>query len=133
MSLYGEHVMDHFKAPRGRGTLANATVKLDDTNPLCGDKITVHLRIDEDGIILGALHEASGCAISQAGSSILFEELAGKNIREVLTMPNDAILREFGTTLSVSRVKCALLGLAAVKKAIILNAEPRPKDASVNK
>lgn len=117
MSVYHEHVMDHYKAPRGRGTLADATITFSDSNPLCGDKITVQLHI-ADGIIVGARHDASGCAVSQAGASMLFESLEGKRVTDVARMDNNAILGEFGEALSVSRVKCALLGLVAVKKAL---------------
>ena len=118
MNLYQEHVLDHYKRPRGRGTLAEATVTFTDTNPLCGDRITVQLRVT-DGVIVAARHDASGCAVSQASASMLFEELEGKNVADVLAFPNETILDEFGTSLSVSRVKCALLGLVAVKKALV--------------
>jgi nitrogen fixation NifU-like protein len=117
MNLYHEHVMDHYKEPRGRGTLPNATITFSDSNPLCGDTITLQLRI-VDGVIVGARHEAKGCAVSQAGASMLFETLEGKRVDEVRALSNAVILSEFGEALSVSRVKCALLGLAAVKKAL---------------
>jgi nitrogen fixation NifU-like protein len=116
--LYEEHVLDHYKHPRGRGTLADANMVFHDTNPLCGDKVTVHLRV-VDGVVVAARHESSGCAISQAGTSMLFESIEGKRVADVLVQPNESVLAEFGSPLSVSRIKCALLGLTALKKALV--------------
>ncbi len=118
MDVYHEHVLEHYKKPRGTGTLPDATVRLDDSNPLCGDAISVELKV-VDGIIVGARHTAKGCAVSQAGASMLFERLEGMTVAHALAFPKEEIMQEFGSALSVARVKCALLGLSAVKKALV--------------
>jgi nitrogen fixation NifU-like protein len=118
MDLYHEHVLEHYRKPRGVGTLSDATVRLDDANPLCGDTIRVELKIKNENII-GARHASQGCAVSQAGASMLFERLEGMSVADVLALPKEEILSEFGSALSVSRVKCALLALSAVKKALV--------------
>ena len=120
MDLYHEHVLEHYKHPRGRGTLTDATISFSDTNPLCGDAITVQLIID-DNTITTARHQGTGCAVSQAGASMLFERLEGLTVLEALALPKETILGEFGSALSVSRVKCALLAFSAVKKALVKN------------
>jgi nitrogen fixation NifU-like protein len=117
-SVYEEHVMDHYKHPRNRGELEQPDVTVRDTNPLCGDKITVQLVIRDD-TIEQAKFQAGGCALSQAGASILFERLPGMSVTDARAYDKQHILDEFGTALSVSRIKCALLALSAVKKALV--------------
>ena len=118
MDIYHEHVLEHYKRPRGAGTLADATVMFDDSNPLCGDKIRVELKV-VDGVVTGARHTSTGCAVSQAGASMLFERLEGMAVTDVARLDKQELLDEFGSALSVSRVKCALLAFAAVKKALV--------------
>lgn len=124
MDLYHEHVLEHYKKPRGAGTLTEATVRFDDSNPLCGDAIRVELFI-EDGAIRSARHTSTGCAVSQAGASMLFERLEGMTVADALALPKEEIMDEFGSALSVARVKCALLALSAVKKALV-KSQPSP-------
>lgn len=118
MDLYHEHVLDHYKRPRGAGSLSDATVRFNDSNPLCGDTIRVDLKITDDCVV-AARFSASGCAVSQAGASMLFERLEGMSVADALALPKEEILGEFGSVLSVSRVKCALLAFSAVKKALV--------------
>lgn len=118
MTMYEEHVLDHYRHPRGKGTLPDADITIEDSNTSCGDRIKVSLKI-ANGRIAAACQECSGCAISQAGASMLFENLEGKSVQELLALSKEDVLSAFGSTLSVSRVKCALLGCAALKKALI--------------
>lgn len=118
-SIYQDHILDHFKHPRNTGALPDPDLEFSDENPLCGDTITITLEHDTKGKITMARHVTQGCAISQAGASMLFEQLEGKTIKEALALDKDAVLEEFGTELSVSRVKCALLALTALKKGIV--------------
>lgn len=117
MDVYHEHVLEHYRHPRNAGTLPDATVRFDDSNPLCGDTIHVDVKVEE-GVVVAARFSAAGCAVSQAGASMLFERLEGMPVAEVLAFEKQTILDEFGSALSVSRVKCALLALSAVKKAL---------------
>lgn len=118
MDIYHEHVLEHYKKPRGAGTLVDATIRFEDSNPLCGDTIRVELKIEQE-IIITARHTSRGCAVSQAGASMLFERLEGMTVADALTLPKEEMLAEFGSALSVSRIKCALLAFSAVKKAIV--------------
>ena len=118
MNIYHEHIMDHYRNPRNKGRLESPTVSFTDSNPMCGDEINVALEV-KGGTIAKARQFTIGCAISQAGASMLFEQLEGKTVKEALAIPKEDILDEFGTELSVSRVKCALLALHATKKALI--------------
>jgi len=75
--LYQETIVDHSKRPRNKGALAHATHRAEGYNPLCGDRVTVELNV-EDGRISGLGFEGSGCAISTASASLLTVTLRGK-------------------------------------------------------
>ncbi len=80
--LYQEVIFDHYKKPRNCHVLDTANHHAEGHNPLCGDQITVYLKI-EDGIIKDLSFEGSGCAISTASASLMTEALKGKRIDEV--------------------------------------------------
>ena len=113
--LYREHILDHYRHPRHHGRLANPTAKIDEANPLCGD--TLHLEVVvRDGVLTDVAFEGQGCAISQAGASILSEAVTGRKVSEV---PSDREMLELlGVPLSPVRLKCGLLALAALRKAV---------------
>jgi nitrogen fixation protein NifU and related proteins len=79
--LYQETIVDHSKRPRNKGALAHATHRAEGYNPLCGDRVTIQLNL-EDGRISGLGFEGSGCAISTASASLLTETLRGKTPAE---------------------------------------------------
>jgi nitrogen fixation protein NifU and related proteins len=118
MSIYQEHIMDHYKHPRHKGDMQSPDITYTDSNPMCGDTIAVYFK-EAKGKIIEATHFTQGCAISQAGASMFFEQIQGKSVKDILNMPKEKVLEEFGTELSVSRVKCALLGFSATKKALV--------------
>ena len=66
--LYRELILDHYRQPRHRGSLARATASSEGFNPLCGDEITVEVEI-EDGVIKDVAFRGRGCSISQASGS----------------------------------------------------------------
>jgi len=76
-NLYQEVVVDHSRSPRNFGRLATANRSAEGFNPLCGDRLTLYLRI-RDGVIEDASFEGSGCAISTASASLMTEALKGK-------------------------------------------------------
>jgi nitrogen fixation NifU-like protein len=79
--LYQELIIDHSKRPRNFRLLETANRKLEGYNPLCGDKITVFLQI-EDGRVRGISFQGSGCAISTASASVMTETVKGKTLAE---------------------------------------------------
>ncbi len=80
--LYQEVIFDHYRKPRNFHPLAGANHQAEGYNPLCGDKVTVYLRV-EDGIIEDLSFEGSGCAISTASASLMTEALKGKPVAQV--------------------------------------------------
>ena len=114
--MYRDYILDHYKNPRNSGELAGATHTYHDTNPLCGDEITMFLKVD-DGRIADIRFAGKGCAISQASASILTEDVKGKTLDEVRAYDTQRVFESLGITISPARVKCALLGLKALKGA----------------
>lgn len=80
--LYQEVILDHSKHPRHFGPLDHATHNADGLNPLCGDRITVHLKLDGEGRIADIAFEGKGCAISQASASLMTDMLKGRSKAE---------------------------------------------------
>ncbi|HZI94035.1 MAG TPA: SUF system NifU family Fe-S cluster assembly protein [Patescibacteria group bacterium] len=76
-SLYQEVILDHNKKPRNFHKLETATHHADGYNPLCGDKITVYIRMEGD-VLRDICFEGSGCAISKASASMMTESLKGR-------------------------------------------------------
>ncbi len=87
--LYQDIILDHNKRPRNRRELENANHHADGYNPLCGDRVTVFLNV-EDGVIRDATFQGSGCAISTASASLMTESVKGKTLDEA-----KAIFRKF--------------------------------------
>ncbi len=118
IDLYQEELLEHYKSPKNSGILENPTVKFHDTNPLCGDEVTVTAKI-KNNIVKNLKFESRGCAISVASASKLSEQIKGKSVEEVLKLDNKFVLDLIVVPISAMRLKCALLSLKAIQKAII--------------
>ncbi len=79
--LYQEVILDHNRRPRNFGPLPDSTGKAEGYNPLCGDKVTVYIRMNGDRIS-AVTFEGTGCAISTASASLMTEVLQGKTLDE---------------------------------------------------
>jgi nitrogen fixation protein NifU and related proteins len=112
--LYREQILDHYRNPRNFGTIDDPDITYEDTNPLCGDRIRMDLRV-RDGKIAEIKFSGRGCAISQAAASILTEMIDGQDLDEVRRLSADDILDELAIPISPARIKCALLGLKVLK------------------
>ena len=80
--LYQEVILDHSRHPRHYGSLDHASHKAEGYNPLCGDKVTVYLKLDADGRVGDIAFEGKGCAISQASASMMTDMLKGRSAEE---------------------------------------------------
>jgi nitrogen fixation NifU-like protein len=140
--LYQEVIIDHSKHPRNFRVLESATRTVEAVNPLCGDQLTLYVKLDGDRIE-DISFEGAGCAISKASTSLMTETLKGKtgeeaiglfdNIHLLLTEGPDALaepqsLGKLAVLSGVSefpaRVKCASLGWHALKSALEESDEP---------
>jgi nitrogen fixation protein NifU and related proteins len=116
--LYRELILDHYKNPRNHGLLDEADASAEGMNPLCGDEITVSVRLGANDVIEDVGFEGRGCAISQAATSMLTDLVKGKTIEQVGAMPKEELLDELGIPLTPVRLKCAILGLGVLKLAL---------------
>ena len=129
--LYQTMIVDHGKQPRNFHTLTDATHQKEGVNPICGDQLTLYLKIKGD-IIETVSFTGSGCAISMASASLLTEQLKGKTIKEAQAlfhhfhdmMTNDCEVSEqhldkltvlAGVKAFPTRIKCATLSWHTLK------------------
>jgi nitrogen fixation protein NifU and related proteins len=115
--LYRDIILDAYKHPRNRGEIELPEASFEDENPLCGDVLRIDLRLN-DGIIQDAKFTGHGCAISQASAELLLERVKGKPVEIVQGLGREDVFEELGVeSLTVSRVKCAMLSLKVLKAA----------------
>ena len=134
--LYQEVILDHNRRPRNFGAVESPSHHADGHNPLCGDKLSLTLKV-ENGAITNAMFQGSGCAISKASASLMTDAIKGKSLAEadalyeafhkMVTTPMDqepdesevgklavfSGVREFP-----ARVKCASLAWHTLKAAL---------------
>lgn len=79
--LYQEVIVDHNRSPRNFGKLEDADCQLEGFNPLCGDRLTLYLKM-QDNRIADIRFDGSGCAISVASASLMTEAMKGKTKEE---------------------------------------------------
>jgi nitrogen fixation NifU-like protein len=128
--IYREIILDHYRNPRNKGKLPDADVSIHDSNPLCGDEIDIHLKVDGDKI-KDVKFEGRGCAISQASASMLTEMVMGKPLTSVKELSKDDILENIGlTSLGPARIKCALLSLKVLKLGMVKYYADRDPDSA---
>ncbi len=87
--LYQEIILDHGKNPRNLRKAENFNKDAKGYNPLCGDKVHIFLKLDENKKIQDISFEGSGCAISMASASIMTELLNGKNEKQINEIVKD--------------------------------------------
>jgi nitrogen fixation NifU-like protein len=106
--LYQEVILDHNKRPRNFRVLNPYSHKAEGYNPLCGDKVTVYLDV-QDGIIKDLSFQGAGCAISSASASMMTEVLKGKSMAEV-----EKLFKDFHDAVTGSSEPSPQLGKLAV-------------------
>ena len=132
--LYQDAIMAHVRAPHHAGTLADADARATVDNPLCGDRVTIALKL-ADGTIADVAHTVRGCALCQASASMLADGAIGASRAEVAAArdairamlrddaaPPDGRWAAFAAFLPArparSRHDCVLLPFQAFEKAL---------------
>jgi nitrogen fixation NifU-like protein len=131
--LYQEIILDHSKRPRNRHSMEDANREAEGYNPLCGDKLKLFLKIEDD-IVRDASFEGSGCAISTASASLMTESLKGKTRAEAMKLiekfhelltTDTPVSQDLGKLVVFcgvrdypARVKCATLAWHTLKSAL---------------
>ncbi len=149
MDLYQELILEHAKRPHGAGLREPFTAQVHHLNPTCGDEITLRVRVDGGaGLLTDVSYDAQGCAISRASTSVLHDLVAGNELSQVArtssamhamltsrgTDPGDEDVLGDGVALTgvakyPARVKCALLGWAALQEALAEAGAATERDA----
>ena len=80
--LYRDYILEHYRRPHNFGVLDAPSATYEGANPLCGDRITMQLAVD-DGVVREVGFTGRGCAISQASASLLTDEIKGKPVADV--------------------------------------------------
>ena len=134
--LYQDLILDHFKHPRGKGLREPFGAEAHHVNPTCGDEITLRVALSGDQV-MDCSYDGSGCSISQASASVMYELVKGVTIEEALrdhaafaemmagrgtVEPDEDVLADgvafAGVAKYPARVKCALLPWMAFKDAL---------------
>ena len=133
--LYQEILLEHNSKPRNFRKLEQATQSAEGYNPLCGDRITLYLNL-QDGVIADVAFQGSGCAISRASASMLTQSIKAQSvakareifqaIHQMLTEPGEALDHEVlgdletlsGVVAFPTRIKCAVLAWHTMQAAL---------------
>jgi nitrogen fixation NifU-like protein len=132
--LYQEVILDHNRRPRNFRVLADASHSAEGYNPLCGDRLTLYLKVAE-GVVQDVSFEGAGCAISKASASLMTDAVKGRTIAEaqalferfhrMVTTPPEQPVEDLGKLSALAgvrefpvRVKCASLAWHTLKAAM---------------
>jgi nitrogen fixation NifU-like protein len=115
--LYRDYILEHYRRPHNFGVLDDATASFEGSNPLCGDRITMQVHVAGDQLDKVGF-TGRGCAISQASASLLTDEIKGKPVRFAADYRADDLLDLLGIEISPARLKCAMLSLETLQKAL---------------
>ena len=117
MDIYQQNILDYYKHPRKQGELTKSTHHAEVANPLCGDRLELWLEV-EDSVITKAHWTGEGCVLSLASADILAEYLEGKQASQARAITGEWIKKELCVELGPNRLKCALLSVDALSKAL---------------
>ena len=114
---YSEEIVDQAKNPQNFGELLDSTHSARETNAACGDMAEFYLRI-EKGLVKDVKWKGLGCALMTATASMFSEVVKGMKVSEILGKEEKKWVEELMGEVNPGRMKCALLPVIAVKKAV---------------
>jgi len=124
--LVQEMLGDHLQNPRNYGELQSPDIEAEMTNPQCvgpthpdGDRVSLQVALSDEGNIVEAVRfTGDGCTLSQAGASLLSEQMVGTAVSEIIEWDNEYIEERVRMELTPSRLQCAELVLTAFRQAV---------------
>jgi nitrogen fixation NifU-like protein len=114
---YSPKILELFRNPKNAGKMEDATVTATAGSPVCGDMITIYLKIDDQETVERASFESYGCAANIATASVLTEMVKGMKLTDAWKISWKDVAREVGGLPSV-KFHCGILAAGALKRAI---------------
>lgn len=117
IEMYKEHILELYKNPLNFGKIKNPTHSKKEHNPLCGDEFEIFIN-SKNNKIKDIKFTGKGCAISIASASLITEKVKGMGLDKIKNMTSKEITNLLKIPISSTRIKCVLLPLEAIQKAI---------------
>ena len=127
--MYSDKVIEHFRNPRNMGEIENADGVGEVGNPVCGDLITVYIKV-KDGKLEDVKFKTFGCAAAIATSSMITELAKGKKIEEAMKITRDDVAKELDG-LPPIKMHCSNLAADGLHKAIKDYMSKKGKDVQI--
>jgi nitrogen fixation NifU-like protein len=115
--VYSRTVLEHFRRPRNRGPLADPDIVHEGVNPLCGDRLRLQIRLDDDRIA-DARFVGDACAITIAAASLLTEMIRGLTVPTAVAIEDDRLVDALEAEIRPARRGCALLPLVVLRAGV---------------
>lgn len=112
-----QELLEIYKNPSNKGVIEGATVVSMSVNPMCGDELTLYLKVQNDKIT-DAKFTGDACSVSIISASLLTDDLINKTVVQAKNITKKDVLDLIGVPLTTSRIRCATLVLEALEEAI---------------
>ncbi len=116
-NMYNEKILELWKDPKNFGKLLNPTHKCSEINTICGDDMSIYLRV-ENNIIRDAKFFSTGCLICIVFASKLTEKIKGMKVKDIYNLKNKDLLKLLDVDVTPLKMQCACLSLNAVQNCL---------------
>jgi len=116
-ALYSDAVRERWRHPRFRGTVAEANAMAEDVNPLCGDRVRITARVENDRVE-HVRFTGDSCAICSASADVMAEHAEGHTVSEARALEASDILELLRTDVKPTRMRCVTLPLSVLRTAL---------------
>jgi len=131
-NLYRDFILEHYRAPHNKGVLEPHDLHFADSNPTCGDELSMTIQLEDDKErVRDVAFDGRGCAISQASASIFTDELRGLTLSELNLLDSARVVKNLGVPIGPARLKCALLIYKVLQGSLTGKAASWPEEATL--